>query len=510
MKFLACSIRKTRRATLTAFALGMTIAVATVGLAQTPHKYATQTPPGIAASAEVNTRLGVLRFTNGFPDNATVQLLYDNLDFQRAVQAYLMAIAAVNQAGMREGLRRWGPDNQTDVIWENMVDARTIELTANSNIVYSFLWLDTHKGPLVIETPPGSDGGIDDFWYRWVTDTGLTGPDKGKGGKYVLLPPDYKGAVPSGYFVVRSRTYGNWFAFRSFLVNGMTTPAVALVKRTLRIYPLGRAAAAPPMRFVNASGVYSNFVAPADYRFWELLNQVVQEEPSDSLDANTLGLYASIGIVKGRPFAPGARMRQILTEAAAVGDGTARAIAFRTREQAAYYYPHSAWRRPFTGGYQFNVIPGVRDLDAYVTYSWLATGVTPAMEAGSVGQGAQAAWAAVDASGAPLDGAKFYRLHLPAPIPTKTYWSIMVYDNQLRSMLQTDQRLPAVSSMSDSLAVNSDHSIDIYFGPTPPTGKRNWVQTLPGQGWNVILRLWEPLEPWFDQTWRPGEIEPLP
>ena len=351
-------------------------------------------------------------------------------------------------------------------------------------------------------------GAIDDFWYRWVADIGITGADKGKGGKYLILPPGYSGEIPPGYFVVRPNTYGNWMPFRSFLVDGSPKPGVESVKKHLKIYQLADAANPPPMKFVNASGVPANFVAPGDYSFWSLLNEVIQEEPSEGSDPTTLGLFASIGIVKGRPFDPDARMKQILTDAASIGAVTARTLAFRMRDPKAYYYPNSSWRLPFFGGYKFEVAPGVSNLDGAIFFYYFATGVTPAMEEKMVGQGSQYPWTAQDAKGDRFDGAKTYKLRLPPNIPVKDFWSVIVYDTQTRSMLQTDQNAPSVSSQDRGIKVNGDGSVDVYFGPTAPAGmESNWIQTIPGKGWFMILRLYGPLEPWFDQTWRPGEIE---
>ena len=184
------------------------------------YKMTTPIAPGVATPNKVETSIGTLTLKDGNPDKATVQKIYDNLDRSRALQAYLLAIPMVNQAGMRDSLRKFGPDNQTDVIWETLVNSKTVELTANDNTVYSFIWVDTHKGPLVIEVPPMVLGAFDDFWYRWVADIGITGADHGKGGKYLVLPPGYKDQIPPGYFVVRPSTYGNWMPFRSFLVEG--------------------------------------------------------------------------------------------------------------------------------------------------------------------------------------------------------------------------------------------------------------------------------------------------
>lgn len=475
------------------------------------YKMTTPMPPGVAAPASVETRLGTLRYTAGFPDEATVTKLYDNLDFQRAVQAYLLGLPAVNQAANRNAIRTLGPKNGTVPIFEQLVDSRSIFLTANDNTVYSWTWVDLTAGPLVLEVPPKVLGLIDDMWYKWVGDVGITGPDHGQGGKYLLLPPGYTGSIPKGYHVVHAPTYNLWIPWRSFLVDGDPKPGIALVKKFTRIYPLGQKGQSSELKFVDLSGKDFNTVAPADYSFWELLNQVVQEEPTESLDPVTLGYFASVGIEKGKPFAPDARMRAILTEAAAVGDGTARAVAYKMREKDAYYYQGSAWRVPFVGGYKFETQPGVDNLDGSIMFFFAATGVTPAMDVQMVGKGSQYAWALVDAKGQPLDGGKNYTLHLPPNIPVKDFWSVIVYSNQTRSMLQTDQRFPSVSSQTKGLLVNADGSVDVYFGPTAPAGKeKNWVQTVPGQGWNTILRLYGPLEPWFAKKWRPGEIEPRP
>jgi len=258
------------------------------------------------------------------------------------------------------------------------------------------------------------------------------------------------------------------------------------------------------------SGLYFNTIQPDTYQFYEYINGLIQKEPNEAADPEILGLLASIGIVKGKPFAPDERMKRILTEAAAVGSATARAISFRARDKDFFFYPGSAWFNPWVGGSHEFIQNNVRLLNARTCFMYIAAGISPAMSVKMVGAGSQYAVAAVDADDNYLDGSKNYRLHLPPNIPVKTFWSVIPYDTQTRSVLQTDQRDTALSSEMGTVQANPDGSVDVYFGPKAPKGKEsNWIQTVPGKGWFTILRLYGPLEPWFDKTWRPGEIELL-
>ena len=211
------------------------------------YEYSTPMPPGVAIPDKVETRLGKLRFDSGVPDQATTDKLYDNLDFQRAVQAYLLGLPPVNQLANRSAILTMGPANKTVPIWEQLVDSRTVELTANDNTPYTWFWLDLHEGPLVLEVPPKVLGLIDDMWYHWVVDLGITGPDKGRGGKYLLLPPGYTGEVPERYHVVRCPTYRVWPAWRTFLVDGDPKPGVDEVTKRTKIYPISQAGNPPKL-----------------------------------------------------------------------------------------------------------------------------------------------------------------------------------------------------------------------------------------------------------------------
>jgi hypothetical protein len=480
--------------------------------AQTPPKMkmTTEIPPGITTPDSVETSLGTLKFFDGYPDDATTQKVYDNLDLINGVNTFLNAMPGASVEAIRVGFASQGADNnQTVLIFESLMDSKSLFLTPNSETVYNMMWLDTKEGPLVMETPPDVLGVIDDHWFQYVTDFGRVGPDKGKGGKFLLLPPDYKGEVPEGYFVLRSKTYGNLVFWRGFVVDGNTKPAVESSKKFTKVYRLADAKNPPPMKFINLSGKAFNTIGANTFELFEDANRLVQYEPNEAYSPEILGQLAAIGIEKGKPFAPDARMKKILTDAAAVGNATARASVFRSRQKDAYLYPRSAWFTCFIGGsYEFLSEPGVRDLDARVHFIYYATGITPAMALKIVGLGSQYAAAVTDSEGKPLDGGKTYKIHLPPNIPAKDFWSFIVYDNQTRSMLQTDQQFPSVGSQQKGVVVNPDTSVDVWFGPTAPKGhESNWVQTIPNKGWNVLLRLYGPGQSWFDKTWKPGEFE---
>jgi hypothetical protein len=480
----------------------------TVDAQQVKYKMTTDIPSSITTPDSVLTRLGTLKFSDGFPDEATVQKVYDNLDFQRGVQAFLAALPAASYYAVRTGFRFAGLDNQTVLIAESLMDSRTLQLTTNTETVYVGVWLDTKDGPLVIEVPPRVLGMIDDAWERFDTDLGIVGPDHGKGGKYLLLPPGYTGDVPQGYFVVHSRTYGHHMFFRGFIEDGDLRPAIENARKNFRVYPLALAANPPIMKFVNYSGEDFNTVFANDTSFFSQVAAVVREEPLEATDPETRGLLAAIGIRKDKPFTPDARMRDILAEAAAVGNATARAIAFSTRDQDAYHYPNSAWKVLFIGNDITFSPGGVLNPDARIYFFYSVIGVSPAETLKMIGIGSQYAIAERDALGRYLNGSKTYRLHLPPGIPVKDFWSLTIYDPQTRSMLQTDQRFPSTGSQKKGIIINPDTSVDVYFGPESPPGKEaNWIQTIPGKGWWIILRLYGPLEPWFDKTWRPGEVE---
>jgi len=479
-------------------------------------KMTTEVPEGIATPDRLETRLGTLTLVDGVPDEATAHKIYDNLDFQRGVQAYLNSLQIASLSGMRDAYLKFGPANRTVLCFEDLMDSMALWLTANTVSIYFACWLETKDEPLVVETPPNVLGLIDDAWFDYVADFGNAGHDQGKGGTLVILPPGYeKEGIPGleakfpGARVVPSKTYGHWVLWRGSLEGGSSEQAVKATKKSFRIYPVSRKDNKPEMTFLNVSGEYHNTIHRMDYGIWEEIDSVIQREPTEGGDPEILGLLAAIGIEKGRKFEPDARMQKILKEAAEVGAVTVRTLAGRPRDKTWFFYPGKrSWFTSFVGGDHEFAPNGVRLLDSRSVFFFYAKGITTAMTAKMVGVGSQYAAAFLDADGNSFDGAKTYKVTMPAPVPAKDFWSFTLYDNQTRSMLQTDQRFPGIDSNKEGLRKNPDGSVDIYVGPQPPEGmESNWVQSVPGKGWNVILRLYGPLEPWFDKTWIPGDFE---
>jgi hypothetical protein len=500
---------KTRQLCTLVSAIFLATSLAATAWAGPPKmKMTTEIPESIKIPDKVETRFGTLRFEDGFPTEETAQKIYDQLDFQRAVESVILTTPGGSLAGFRTGIREYGPDNETAIIWEERMDSKVQLLTPNCTVVYVFLWLNLKGGPMVMESPPNVLGLVDDFWFRYVADFGLAGPDKGKGGKYLFLPPGYKGEVPAGYHVAQSETYGHWLLIRGFLKDGDPKPGVKNIKDNFKLYPLGKTASASKVKYHDISMKYLNTIHASDENYFEEINEIVQEEPTEAQSPEILGLLRSIGIEKGKPFAPDARMKKILKEAAYVGSAAQRVLLYSNRDAEAKVYPNSGWEHPWIGGSHEFLSNGARLIDARCRFHMYATGITPAMVTPKVGKGSQYVAGMRDSKGNRLEGKNTYKVHLPPNVPANQFWSFTVYDVQTRSMLQTDQRFPEITSADASTQQNADGSYDVYFGPEAPAGKEsNWVQTVPGKGWHMLFRLYGPEQAWFDKTWRPSEIE---
>ncbi len=471
-----------------------------------------ETLESISIADKVETNFGALEFFDGVPTGKTVEAVYDNLDRSRGVDVFLDNIGAVSINAVLDGLADEGADATNKVaLFGQLMDSQTLVATANTSTLYAYSGTNLDQdGPTVIEVPPGMLGFLDDSWQRFVGNIGITGPDKGQGGKYLVLPPGYEGDIPDGYFLLKPSTYRNFLFLRGSIKDGLE-PAVKNIADGLKIYPLKDAANPAATEFVDMSGKAFNTVFPNDLEYYEILDTIIQREPIDAIGPEVRGEIAAIGIEKGKPFSPDDRMKELLTEAGTIANATARVITYHPRIDGVAIYPDnpkSSWTMAFANKNTSFESDGTMGLDARALFYFNAGGVTPAMAVTKAGAGSDYALGVLDADKKPLDGGKTYKLHLPPDVPVKDFWAVTLYDTQTRSQLQTSQRFPTVGSLTEGMQKNEDGSYDLFFGPKAPEGKEgNWLATVPGKSWFCILRMYGPMEPWIDKTWRPGEIE---
>ena len=455
----------------------------------------------------VDTKIGKIELENGYPTSESVAKLYDELDFQRAVQAYIWAIPIVALDSLRIANKRdWGVDYNGVGIVDQFTSPAVLALTGNSTTIYALSCVDLERdGPVVIDSPPGAYGVVDDYWQRPVTEVGAFGPDKGKGGKFLLVPPGYKGDLPKDYFVAQSLTNRVVYLARGFVKDGDVKSAVNTLAR-ISIYPLCEAGNPPKTHIFMAGNKGMDSIAPRGFAYWQRLAEIINHEPVEERDRFFHGMMKPLGVEKGRPFNPDVRQKKILTDAAEVGFLMAQTISMAPRFDNASSYPDTHWEWVITLNPNQET-EYYSQLDERTDYTFEAITMAEGMVKALVGAGSQYMSSAKDSTGAWLDGGKAYKLHVPANVPVKEFWSVTVYDNMTRSMIQTDTNKAAVSSY-DKLKTNPDGSIDLYFGPQAPHGdETKWVKTTPGKGWFTYFRWYSPTQAFFDKSWTLPDIE---
>lgn len=489
----------------------------------------------IAATGQVDRyqELANQPFKNDYPTKEASRTLDEELYFQRATQTYLWALPAVNMYAMKEGqAKTFGEGYNVLTVFEQRLKANTVITTPNSDVIYGLGFLDLGKdGPMVIDAPPMMQALINDYWHRpiegpmidgvkYFADIGLPGPDKGKGGKYVILPPQYKGEIDEkNYFVYRSRTNGVFVFLRGFFQDpNNLKPAVENMEK-IKIYPLN--GKAKPMEFKHASQIDSDYLFKADASYFSMLDRFIQNDVVDDVDPHMHGMLAAIGIKKGEKFAPGKRERELLDDAAKTAWKMAKNIAANfDREEKAIWYKDRQWVAhakteldDFFGALlniEFsNPKTGHIDVNAKAHMFINHYSISPGMVSAKVGVGAKYAGAYKDSDGDYLIGGQAYKLTLPANIPAKLFWSVTLYDASTAAGLKNGQEYPSIGSR-DNPVKNADGSITLYFGPKAPKGnEKNWVKTVPGKGWFSLIRLYGPGQGFFDRTWKPGDFEKM-
>jgi hypothetical protein len=450
-------------------------------------------------------------FAGGYPTGDTAQKAYDATDLNTAIQAYKFFYPTVSIESTWKGNAEAGlSTNNQFVIMKG--SPKQLVFTPNSDTPYEGANIDLTDGPMVVELPPGPlMCVVNDLNQRYVMDMGLPGPDAGKGGKHVILPPGYKGKVPAGYFAGTPTTNRVLLLVRAIPPAGDVDAAVAMLK-TVKLYPLNNAAAASKVTWFDMGDKHIDFTpVPIEKTidYWKQLADVINREPAYEAYRMEYGLLASLGIEKGKPFSPDARMQGILVKAAQIANDQMRVQSFADRRPDRVAWPDRKWEwatlRPENGTFDTATY---KDLEARTKWFYQAQIESPAMFRRTAAAGSLYWLGTRDGSGAFLDGSKTYKLTVPQPVPAKLFWSLTIYDPDTRSEIVTDQGKAALRSLFELKGKGGSGSLDLYFGPKAPAGHEGeWIQTIPGKGWFTYFRIYGPEAAAFDGSWKPADFE---
>ncbi len=473
-------------------------------------------PPTMAQDKHASPMVN-LHYDGNWPSDKEAQELRDELYYNMAIQAYMTMLPALNTIGLRDGSKKaFGAGYNVLTMWKTRMDAKAWVPTPNCDIMYAMSYLDLKEtGPLVVAAPPGVIGMFTDFFQRTLVDVGKAGPDRGRGGLYLLLPPNYQGPVPDGYFTYTSSTYNVLLFFRMVMPGGENgldpAPAVAVGEGT-RVYPLWAAEKSiKPMVFPDAAGKRLNMMYPTDYAYWTKLKAFVDYEPIKAITPELRGVLAAIGIIKGQPFAPTARQKKLLEKAVLKAPRMILAQRMVDRpDKRNLYYKDRQWGRIWAAGTAEWMQESYLDVLARTSFFQLGYSSAPAMVMRYINNGSKYPVTAKDADGNMLNGSNKYKLHLPAGIPARLFWAVTLYNITDGTMPETSQEFPGKNQFDD-MVKNKDGSIDLYFGPTKPEGapESNWIQSIDGRDFMTALRIFGSSVEFFDQTWIPDDIVKL-
>jgi len=440
------------------------------------------------------------------PAKQSIRVLFDEMDFQQATQCYLWALPIVSLEKFKEDQEKIFGATSSDLVVYNSLSDRLGILTANATTPYILTFVNLAKtGKLVIEMPAGHiAGGLSDCWQRELASMGETGVGKGKGGKYILLPPGQKNFKGHGYFPVSCPTFNVWLGLRALDPDQEKTESLI---HSVRIYPYNKRANPPQSKVISPEGKKYFAIQPDGLDYWKTLDAIIQDEPVEDHDRFFMSWLNNLGIKKGQPFNPTERQKKILIAAAEKGKLMSIANSFDKRFDSVHHWSDRKW------DYVMIISdPSQRkgDYDEFfqrTSYFYEAFGYGKSMISKTPDLGQAYLGAYSDKDGHWLEGGSHYTLHIPSNPPAVNFWSITVYDAATRCLIDNPQHNADLSSRKDLLK-NSDGSVDLYFGPKAPEGKeKNWIQTIEGKHWFAYMRFYGPTIAYFDKTWKMGDIE---
>ena len=452
----------------------------------------------------IKTRVGPLEFTQsfteGYPTDETASKLFNEMDFQRAVQSHYWAIPMVSMAKWREAhVGQLGAENGQAIFFESYAD-KVGGLTFNVTTPYLLNFVDLADGPWIMELP-GPEGAVrgatHDMWQ--ISFTQLTKP-----GKYVFYGPGQEAPKIEGAEAHESPTNGLLLVTR--LMPEDPKERQALLDQ-IKVYPVSEMENPKPRGYIRPEGQYWMGAAPVGMEYWELMNDTIQREPVFERDRFFMAMLKPLGIEKGKPFAPDWRQQRILMEAAIVGEAMAKANDYAKRVESSHYRDDVQWEYATTAEPDQRA-ENYEQLDERA--AWLYEAVTNdiSMHGQKTGKGQIYMATYKDADGDWLDGGTNYVLRLPADVPAEAFWSFTAYEVSTRTILQNEKEIADRSSRMD-LSKNSDGSVDIYIGPDKPEGNKvkNWIPTEHKRAWFPYFRLYSPKKAFLDQTWILPDIE---
>jgi hypothetical protein len=454
----------------------------------------------------IDSRIGSLGFEGGYPTTESVARIYDELDFQRAVQTYLWAIPLISFAQWQEQHEKVFGQQDGDLVLTTSFRDKLGLLTANDTTPYVIGFLNLQRtGPLVIDYPKGQTaGGILDFWQRPVTDMGLTGPDQGEGGKYLLIAPGQE--LPrdaDGYRIVQSPTNNIMHGLRVLVADPKAAEALL---SGYQAYPYAQRENPRKTRIISAAGKPWNGWPSGGMEPWRLLAKMLDEEPVHERDRMVVAMIKPLGLEKGKPFRPDARQAKILAQAAVVGEAMARCLSYAKRQPEAWIWPGTQWKNAVLLEANQETEHHTA-LDERTAWFYEAVTLSAGMTTKTPGLGQQYIGVQKDKDGHWLQGGNSYTLRVPPNPPVKQFWAMTLYDVETRCFIDTPHELAGLDSRK-KLVANADGSVDLHFGPAAPAGREsNWLPTLPGRGWFAYFRFYAPTEPYFDRSWSLPDVE---
>lgn len=463
----------------------------------------------VVAETVENTYVGKLEFQDQTITKETAQALHQRVALQRASQLVLWSLPITSfYQGYEAQNSNLGVDGNDPVIglYQGYSSVYPF-LTANITTPYTISMADLSKtGPLVVNIPAGSVYGVvDNAWQQPIKEINSGKAQAllfvGPGQEY---PKDFKGEV------IQSDTFIILYFYR---ILG-TGPEVEKLKTAVTAYKLSDAANPPKTRFIKYDPEKGDKVTlntqPRDMRYWELVNSYVQKEPMAERDRFFYAWLKDLGIEKGKPFKPTAEQKQVMLEGLKVGMAMAQATSFnKTREMfpTALYGKDSGWEDAMAGMNPKIDMENYSMFNERASYTFEAVTTSAGMVSRVPGKGSAYLGSYYDADGNALMGGNNYTLRIEANPPAENFWSITVYDIENRLLVRNDIEKSGVNSRQKDLIKNTDGSVDLYFGPVAPRGKEaNWVQTNKGQSYFMYLRLYGPLQPYFDQTWPMNKV----